>query len=137
MKCLIRCVYAADKSRNISRMIERHRRLWWCWSVAKISLLGAVVWFTGTAVAQESGGAAVSALLGPRREATVFRAELAEAWHAYGRSNLEAAEPLFRRVTEARGSPPGELCEALFGLGWCRAFRRPLPDTQGAMKIFS
>jgi tetratricopeptide (TPR) repeat protein len=68
----------------------------------------------------------------------LFRTELIQAWHAYGRSNLETAEPLFRRVTEARAAPPpAELCEALFGLGWCHAFRRPLPDTPGAVKIFS
>jgi hypothetical protein len=76
-------------------------------------------------------------LLGPRRAAVVFQRELGQAWHAFGRSSLEEAEPLFRRVAEARAAPAGERCEALFGLAWCHAYRRPLPDTSGAIAVFT
>lgn len=104
---------------------------------AKRTLLCAVLCLACGAVGQDDGGAAAAAVLGPRRQAKVFRAELAEAWQAYGRSNLDTAEPLFRRVSEAPKVPPSEMCEALFGLGWCREFRRPLPDATGAMNIFA
>jgi tetratricopeptide (TPR) repeat protein len=106
-------------------------------SAAKRTLLCAVLCFACVAVGQDDSGAGAAAVLGPRREAKVFRAELAEAWQAYGRSNLETAEPLFRRVSEAPNAPRGEVCEALFGLGWCREFRRPLPDATGAVNIFA
>jgi tetratricopeptide (TPR) repeat protein len=102
-----------------------------------IALLSAVTGLASAAVAQEVPGSSAGAVLGPRREAKVFYADLSAAWRAYGRSNLEAAEPLFRRVAEAPAPPAGELCEALFGLGWCHAFRRPLPDVAGAVEIFT
>ena len=86
-----------------------------------------------TAIAQDAS----VTLLGPRRPAVVFKRELSQAWQAYGRSSLEKAEPLFRRVAEASAPPAGELCEALFGLGWCHAYRRPLPDMAGAIKLFT
>jgi len=84
-----------------------------------------------------TGEGAPSALLGMRRVAGVSAGELSQAWQAYGRSNLEQAEPLFRQLAEAPDSSAGERCEALFGLAWCHAFRRPLPDTPGAIEIFS
>jgi hypothetical protein len=96
----------------------------------------AVLLASPAAVPAAGQGAPVT-LLGQRREAVVFKQELSQAWQAYGRSSLEEAEPLFRRVTEAPAPPPGELCEALFGLAWCHAFRRPLPDTPGAVEIFT
>lgn len=77
------------------------------------------------------------AVLGFRREAVVFRNELAQAWKAYARSNLSVAEDWFRRVTAAPKPPAGERCEALFGLGWCHAFRRPFPDQAEAVKLFT
>lgn len=99
-------------------------------------MVGAAL-LSGPIATPAAAAGAPSALLGPRRTAAVFEAELGQAWQAYGRSNLEQAEPLFRRVAEAAASTPGERCEALFGLAWCHAFRRPLPDTAGAIGLFT
>ena len=100
-------------------------------------LLVAMLAGTGAAAPAEAVGDAGATLLRPRREAKVFRAELEKAWDAYGRSHPEMAEPWFRRVVEADAPPPEELCEALFGLAWCHAFRRPLPDNRKAVELFT
>jgi len=92
---------------------------------------------SGSIVTVAAGEGAPSALLGLRRVSAASSGELSHAWQAYGRSNLEQAEPLFRRLAEAPDSSPGDRCEALFGLAWCHAFRRPLPDTSGAIEIFT
>lgn len=99
-------------------------------------MVGAAL-LSGPVAVPAAAEGAPSALLGPRRTAAVFETELGQAWQAYGRSNLEQAEPLFRQVAEAPHAVAGERCEALFGLAWCHAFRRPLPDTPGAIELFT
>lgn len=80
--------------------------------------------------------AVASPVLGERRPAVTFSRDLTEAWAAYGRSRFDEAEALFRRVTAAVQPPPGDLSQAVFGLGWCRAFRGPRPDPHGAGQHF-
>jgi len=97
----------------------------------------AAAMLSGAIITTATGEGVPSALLGSRRVAAASAGELSQAWQAYGRSNLEQAEPLFRQVAEATNSSAGERCEALFGLAWCHAFRRPLSDTLGAIEIFA
>lgn len=126
--------FAAGVGRlRVPQMAKRPGRRSWRRSAA----CAALVIFAISLIAPTHAADAVPAVLGSRREAIVFRNELAQGWKAYARSNLGVAEDWFRRVTAAPNPPAGELCEALFGLGWCHAFRRPFPDQAEAAKLFT